>query len=368
MNQEQLVLKKNVSVDRYQVQGQIDRETTHNPFIAVLMLANEVEAAGTSLTGEVLRKNLLPALPIAASQNVLQRLLAAGYLVPRDRQDGIESDWAMRLLGLQNGYKLSDMGKLAASKKVYWEQALGQFELVLCKNPLIAQQIVSIIATRGERLKEGDIKLPKDIAKWHKVELQFPERNQMIHALEEICFFLGMDNWKMVMEAGAKRVICRLLQAGKEIYSVEIPRLRNSFQIRQNLLHQKFGSAFDVERNVVLVDFDPNQLTFLRSIKIDSPTIEGEEFESLTLPDIHFIPSDQRHARLWHLALVVKEATGLFATEADFTNFERLIAQRFQPFYALAPVGLAELEAFMGEWETPFYQRIKFETFQYLNF
>jgi hypothetical protein len=368
MKQEKLVLQKTVGVERYQVQGQIDRETKHNPFIAVLMLAKEVEGDGSGLTAEVLRKNLLPALPIAASNNILQRLLATGYLIPPKSQDGIESPWAIRLLGSHNGYNLSEMGKVAASKKVYWDQEHGQFEVTVCKNPLISQQLVSIVATRGEKLTGGDIKLPKDIAVWHNVELQFPERNQMIHALENICFFLGVDNCRMVVEAGEKRVICRLLQGSKEIYAVEIPRLGDSFQITQQLLGQQFGSAFDAERNVVLADFDAKQLAFHRSVKIETPVLEGEEFESLTLPDVHFIPIDQKQARLWHIALLVQEARGLFATEADFESFERSVAKRFQPYYMLTPIGLGELKAFMDERGTPFYQRVKFETFQYLNY
>ena len=75
-----ITIKKSESIELYQLKLTLKEKVKQNPFIAVLMLAQELfDNESEYINSEILREKLLPVFPLKSCQNLLKRLSYEGY-------------------------------------------------------------------------------------------------------------------------------------------------------------------------------------------------------------------------------------------------------------------------------------------------
>jgi hypothetical protein len=358
-----ITLRKKEQIEIYQVELTLKEKTKQSPFIAILILAKELwENDEDFIDAEALQGKLLTALPIRACQNLLERLTDQGYF-----EDIWEDDDFY-------GYKLTELGDQSAIDKSFWVGKKGVFNVYVNTN-LIDSGITNNHIVRIEETKnlEDDknktsyrSQTPQEISAYKGIQIKLNNQELLLEEIEDNCFQLQPLNCSLEIEANADEALIKIVNDKQ-------PLFQSSFDINENGLKEKLLSNtnefdYDESKKVVLSEFDQDNLSFNRKIKLRNPYFRDNEFNSVEIENVGFIPSDERNAELWLNELLFQGIDKYFLDEKIFNEFASNKAKPILEHYNVALPTREQLKQNLAEKENAFYQTAKLETIDYLNF
>ena len=165
-----ITIKKSESIELYQLKLTLKEKVKQNPFIAVLMLAQELfDNESEYINSEILREKLLPVFPLKSCQNLLKRLSYEGYfdevwdyngeLIKLPKEDFLKSDYkSFQQKSDFVGFVLTELGEQSAEEKSYWIGENGIYNVYVSQSNLMSQRIIKI-ESMADMLEEREDKL-----------------------------------------------------------------------------------------------------------------------------------------------------------------------------------------------------------------
>lgn len=365
-----ITLRKSEQIEIYQVELALKEKTKQSPFIAVLILAQEQG----EITAETLKDNLLPILPIRACNNLLIRLTQQGYIEKKRQQnfrndiwgrsfnDEDESDYSNSI------FILTELGEQSAIDKSFWVGEKGIYNVYVSHSNLLGQQIIKTEKVdRSEDDRNGNriSKTPYFILQYHNQILNLNKKEIRIEEIEDKCFQLKPLECSLEIETKEDDALIRIKE--KQILfqsSFEI----NENELREQLLSKTSELEYEENKKVVLSEFNQDNLSFNRKVKLRNPYFQNNQFNSVEIENVAFIPSDKRNAELWLNEIMFKGIDRYFLDEKTFNEFTANKAKPILEHYRVELPTREQLKQTIAERENAFYQTAKLETIDYLNY
>lgn len=366
-----ITLRKVEQVEIYQVELALKEKTKQNPFIAVLILAQEQR----EITAETLKDYLLPSLPIRACNNLLIRLTQQGYL-EKKRQQNFRNDIRIRSLydedesNYNNSiYTLTELGEQSTIDKSFWVGEKGIYNVYVSHSNLLGQQIIKtekVEHSEDDRNGNRIVGTPPFISKYHNQILNLNKREIRIEEIEDKCFQLKPLECSLEIEAKEDEALIRIIKEKQTLF-------QSSFEINENELKEELLSntnefKYDKNKKAVLSDFNQDNLSFNRKVKIRNPYFQNNHFNSVEIENVAFIPSNKRNAELWLNEILFKGIDKYFLDEKMFNEFTANKAKPILEHYSVELPTREQLKQTIAERENAFYQLAKLETIDYLNY
>lgn len=352
-----ITLRKPEQVEIYQVELALKEKTKQSPFIAVLILTQELwENNKYYIDAEALQEKLLTALPMRACENLLERLTVQGYFEKIWEDDDF------------HGYKLTELGEQSAIDESFWVGEKGIYNVYVSRSELLNQKIIRIEKVeRSEDDRSGNkiTRTPHFISQYHNQILNLNKKEIRIEEIEDKCFQLKPLECSLEIEAKEDDALIRI----KEKQTL----FQSSYEINENELKEELLSntnefEYDVNKRVVLSDFNPDNLSFNRKIKLRNPYFRDNWFDTVEIENVAFIPSDKQNAELWLNELLFKGIDKYFLDEKSFDEFVKEKAKPILAHYSLELPTRKKLIEILSQKENSFYQVAKLETIDYLNY
>jgi len=365
-----ITLRKTEQIEIYQVELALKEKTKQSPFIAVLILAQEQG----EITAETLKNYLLPTLPIRACNNLLIRLTQQGYL-ERKRQQNFRNDiWGRNFYDEdENDYNssiftLTELGEQSAIDKSFWVGEKGIYNVYVSHSNLLNQQIIKTEKVdRSEDDRNGNriSKTPYFISQYHNQILNLNRKEIRIEEIEDKCFQLKPLECSLEIETKEDDALIRIKEKQTLFQSsFEI----NEIELKEELLANTKEFEYDENKKVVLSEFNQDNLSFNRKVKLRNPYFQDNQFNSVDIESVSFIPSDNRDAKLWLNEILFKGIDKYFFDEKMFTEFTANKAKPILEHYSIELPTRKQLKQTISERENAFYQTAKLETIDYLNY
>lgn len=368
-----ITLRKTEQIEIYQVELALKEKTKQSPFIAVLILAREQE----EISAETLKEYLLPTLPISACKNLLIRLAHQGYLVKKPQQDFRNSS---RGSGFYNEYEyhendynsstyiLTDFGEQSAIDQSFWVGEKGIYNLYISHSNLLNQQIINV--EKVDRNLEDDRNVnrqytPEFILDYQNQILEINKKEIWLEEIEDNCFQLKPLDCSLEIETNGEVAFIRI----KEKQTL----FQSSFKISENKLQEELlasTSEFEYDKNkkVVWSDFNQDNLSFNRKVKISKPHFRRNQFNLVEIENVQFIPSDEHNAECWLNEILFKGIDKYFLDDNSLNEFVKYKAKPITTHYNIELPTRKELKQTIAERVNSFYQIAKLETIDYLNY
>lgn len=352
-----IILRKTEQLEIYQVELALKEKTKQSPFIAVLMLARELEDQNYYINENILKDELLSALTERACRNLLDRLTHQGYFeeILDDNNDFL-------------GYKLTELGEQSAFDKSFWVGEKGIYNVYISHSNLLNQQIIKIEKVdRSEDDRNGNriSRTPNFISEYHNQILSLNKKEIRIEEIEGKCFQLKPLECSLEIETKENEALIRIKE--KQILfqsSYEI----NESELKEELLSNTNEFDYDEIKRVVLSVFNQDSLSFNRKVKLRNPYYQDNQFNSVEIENVSFIPSDKRNAELWLNEILFKGIEKYFLDEKMFNEFTANKAKPILEHYSVELPTRKQLIQNIAERENAFYQTAKLETIDYLNY
>jgi predicted transcriptional regulator len=409
-----ITLQKKQIVKVHQVAMELLTKTKESPFIAILILAKEL---GGSINPEILRSELFPNLPLAACRNLLVRLELQGYFKQQEDKEGgiyvtemgkrdnivetyirnfeqpiiatelnrfnrqitIEQfqDWINRNLqsGLfqnvqpsQEGFWLTQKGQESAADKSMWVGEKGIYNVYSTETPFSEQRIIGIEPVKNKTIDDRDQKpqrVSNELSSYENQEIYLKGTEYRIEKIEDKCFQLQDENWGLKLSAVPKQK-ANLSIKGKDITEFSQEMTFDFEALQSDILTEEFALSY--KDGYVLSAFDTQNTNFVREIKIEKPVWRSEVFEPTNLKNIKHRPATEQDAQNWYLHLLTNNIQKYFLSDSEFDNHSNAHTQLFQPHFNLTAKKRTELIKELSLNKGTFYQRVKLETINYLNF
>jgi len=365
-----ITLRKSEQIEIYQVELALKEKTKQSPFIAILILAQEQG----EITAETLKDNLLPTLPIRACNNLLIRLTQQGYLEKKRQQNFRNEIWGRSFYDEDESdynnsiFTLTELGEQSAIDKSFWVGEKGIYNVYISLSNLLNQQIIkSEKVERSEDDRSGNriIQTPYSILDCHNQIMNINKKEIRIEEIESKCFQLKPLECSLEIETKEDDALIRI----KEKQTL----FQSSFEINENELKEELLSntnefEYEENRKVVLSDFNQDNLSFNRKVKLRNPYFQNNQFNSVEIENVAFIPSDKRNAELWLNEIMFRGIDGYFLDEKTFNEFTANKAKPILEYYRVELPTREQLKQTIAERENAFYQTAKLETIDYLNF
>ncbi len=363
-------LRKTEQVEIYQVELALKEKTKQSPFIAVLILAQEQG----EITAETLKDYLLPTLPIRACNNLLIRLTQQGYL-EKKRQQNFRNDFFGYSFYNEgendyNGsiFKLTELGEQSAVDKSFWVGEKGIYNVYVSHSNLLNQQIIKTEKVeRSEDDRNGNriIRTPHFISQYHNHILNLNKKEIRIEEIEDKCFQLKSLECSLEIETKEDEALIRIKEKQTLFQSTyEI----NENEIKEELLSNTNEFDYDESKKVVLSEFKQDNISFNRKVKLRNPYFQNNQFNSVDIENVAFIPSDKRNAELWLNEILFKGIDKYFLDDKSFNEYSANKARPILEHYKVALPTREQLKQNFAERENAFYQTAKLETIDYLNY
>ncbi len=365
-----ITLRKTEQIDIYQVELALKEKTKQSPFIAVLMLTQEQG----EISAETLKDFLLPSLPIRACNNLLIRLTQQGYLEKKRQQNYRNDIWGRSFYDEdENDYNdsifiLTELGEQSAIDKSYWVGEKGIYNVYISHSSLLIQQIVKTEKVdRSEDDRNGNriTRTPFLIAQYHNQILNLNEKEIRIEEMEDKCFQLKPLDCSLEIEAKDDEAIIRIKE--KQTLFQSCFEMKEN-EIKEELLSNTNEFDYDESEKVVLSEFNQDDISFNRKVKLRHPYFQGNQFNSVEIENVAFIPSDKRNAEWWLNEILYKGIDKYFLDEKMFNEFTANKAKPILEYYSVEPPTRKQLIQHIAERENTFYQTAKLETIDYLNY
>ena len=365
-----IILRKNEQVEIYQVELALKEKTKQSPFIAVLILAQEQG----EITAETLKDYLLPTLPVRACNNLLIRLTQQGYLEKKRQQNFRSNIWERSFYDEdENDYNdsiftLTELGEQSAIDKSFWVGEKGIYNVYVSHSNLINQQIIK--TEKVDRNLEDDRNANRQYTPGFVLEHQnqiinINKKEIRIEEIEDKCFQLKPLECSLEIETKENEALIRI----KEKQTL----FQSSYEINENELKEELLSNtnefdYNESKRVVLSEFNQDSLSFNRKVKLRNPYYQDNQFNSVEIENVTFIPSDKLNAELWLNEILFKGIDKYFLDEKMFNEFTANKAKPILEHYRVELPTRKQLKQNIAERENAFYQTAKLETIDYLNY
>lgn len=365
-----ITLRKTEHIEVYQVELALKEKTKQSPFTAVLILAQEQG----EITAETLKDYLLPTLPIRACNNLLIRLTQQGYLEKKRQQNFRNDIWGRSFYDEdENNYNgsiftLTELGEQSAIDKSFWVGEKGIYNVYVSHSSLLNQQIIKTEKVeRSEDDRNGNriIRTPNYISQYHNQILNLNKKEIRIEEIEDKCFQLKSLDCSLEIETKEDEALIRIKEKQTLFQSTyEI----NENEIKEELLSNTNEFDYDESKKVVLSEFNQDNISFNRKVKLRNPYFQNNQFNSLEIENVAFIPSDVQNAELWLNELLFKGIDKYFLDDKSFNEYSANKAKPILEHYKVALPTREQLKQNFAERENAFYQTAKLETIDYLNY
>lgn len=350
-----ITLRKNEQIEIYQIELALKEKTKRSPFIAVLILAKEQ----SNITAESLQQNLLPPLPLRACENLLQRLLQQRYLkYDEDKEDYFAVT-----------YTLTDIGKQSATDKSFWVGEKGVYNVYISHSKLLTQQIILIEKVeRSENDRNGSqvSNTPCFISEYKNKVLKINEKEIRIEDIEKKCFRLKSQECFFEIEAKDDASLLKILKEKQTLFQTSFDT--NETDLKKELLKSSSEFDYDKDKQAILSEFNPENISFQRKVKIKEPFFKSNQFNPIEIDSVSFIPSDKWNADRWYWELLFKNTNKYFLDESSYKEFADEIAKPILSHYKITIPERSKLIEMYSKRENTFYQTAKLETIDYLNY
>lgn len=365
-----ITLRKTEQIEIYQVELALKEKTKQSPFIAVLMLAQEQG----EITAETIKDYLLPTLPVRACNNLLIRLTQQGYLEKYPQQNFRDNIWGRSFYDEdENDYNdsiftLTELGEQSAIDKSFWVGEKGIYNVYISHSNLLNQQIIKIEKVdRGEDDRNNKIiRTPNFISQYHNKNLNLNKKQIRIEEIEDKCFKLKPLDCLLEIEAKDDEAYIKILKEKQALFQTSYEISEN--ELKEELLSNTNEFVYDKNKKVVLSEFNQDDISFNRKVKLRNPYFHNNEFNSVEIENVSFIPSDKRNAELWLNEILFKGIDKYFLDEVSFNEFVKEKAKQILDHYSLELPTRKRLIDILSHKENSFYQIAKLETIDYLNY
>lgn len=365
-----ITLRKNEQVEIYQVELALKEKTKQSPFIAVLILAQEQG----EITAETLKDYLLPTLPIRACNNLLIRLSQQGYLEKKRQQNFRNDIWGRSFYDEDENYyndsifTLTELGEQSAIDKSFWVGEKGIYNVYVSHSSLLNQQIIKTEKVdRSEDDRNGNriTRTPNYISQYRNKILNINKKEIRIEEIEDKCFQLKPLECSLEIETKEDEALIRI----KEKQTL----FQTSYEINENELKEELLSKtnefdYDKSKKVVLSEFNQDNISFNRKVKLKNPYFRENQFNSVEIENVAFIPSDVQNAELWLNEILFKGIDKYFLDEKTFNEFTANKAKPILEHYSIELPTRKKLIQIISGRENAFYKIAKLETIDYLNY
>jgi len=356
-----ITLKRNEEIEIFQVELALKSKTKQSPFISILILAQEQE----EVSAETLQENLLTSLPVRACENLLKRLEQQGYL---QKEQSDRFGYRQTYQDTFANYLLTDFGQQSATDKSFWIGEKGVYNVFVSKSNLIEQQIIG--TEKVERAEDNRntnvLRTPIEISKHANKILTINKTEVMIEDVEEKCFQLKPINCILEIQANGNETVLKLNKENQLLFQTNLEADENNLQTELLSTCKEF--EYHQDKKVILTDFNKDNLSLNRKVKIGKPIFQRIIFNTIELENISHIPSDQRNAELWYSELLFKNLNQYFFDENSFDEYSVELAKQIQTYYKLSVPNRNKFAEQLIEREDAFYQIAKLKTIDFLNY
>jgi len=314
MRKETITLtQENLEVRGYQIHASLERRQENSPFIAVLLLALE---NGGTLNANDLKDQLLPTMPLRASEDMLLRLTNQGYF-----EHGGPGD-----------YFLTEKGTASAQNEEIWIPEEGVYDVYTVQNAFVDQKVVKLKAEQGkiddreEELKE-DKKLQERL---EDLEIELGSEELRITEIKGKYFEKPLEQASLEMNLTPDKttlgIRCKELSFDQDITS----HIFYS-SLREDLIRQVYGNQYNSEKDWVAINFEED-ISFERSIWLDEPNLREETFKPTQIKRVDFQPLSQEDANQWFLHSLKEGLNEYFFDEESFRAYQEKKIESFRSF------------------------------------
>ncbi len=361
-----MILSKKLKTEVFQVKADYKVLRKHAPFIAILQLGLEYE----DLDAGLLKRELLSALSIPACENILKRLVEMGHLEPDEYNEYEEYNEYDAYNGV---YYLSELGKVGAKRKEFYENRTGVLEIEVLKEDsvFVPEKIIRIEEKRADRIEEGKvINLPDKFYNLCNSKQSIPLKNNtfILDKMEQKYYPLKNKKQKNSESKLQIKIENNTMSISIGQYQKELEE-HSEKEAKQVILKNHFKTAYSEKYNSIKVPFDPNKLDLQRKCQIERPIFRDTRFDPISIPNVQCIPESKTDAYDWHRALVKTSVEAYCFSDAAFQELANKVAERFIAHSAILKDSLNRqtMIASLNQ-RKDFYQRAKLETIDYLNY
>ncbi len=366
-----ITLRKTEQIEIYQVELALKEKTKQSPFIAVLILTREQD----EITAEILKDYLLPTLPIRACNNLLIRLTQQGYLEKKRKQNFRNNIWSRSFNDEEDEedynnsiFTLTELGEQSAIDKSFWIGEKGIYNVYVSHSNLLNQQIIMV--EKVDRNLEDDRNVnrqytPEFFLDYQNQILNINKKEIRIEEIESKCFHLKPIDCSLEIETKDDEGFIRIKEK-QTLFQSSFET--NEMELREELLTNTNEFEYNESKKVVLSEFDQDNLSFNRNVKLKKPYFLDNYFSSVEIENISFIPSDKQNAELWLYEILFKDIDKYFLDDISFNEFVVNKAKLITTHYNIELPTRQELKQNISENENTFYQTAKLETIDYLNY
>lgn len=377
-----ITIKKSESIELYQLKLTLKEKVKQNPFIAVLMLAQELfDNESEYINSEILREKLLPVFPLKSCQNLLKRLSYEGYfdevwdyngeLIKVSKEDFIKSDYkSFQQKSDFVGFVLTELGEQSAEEKSYWIGENGIYNVYVSQSNLMSQRIIKIEKVeRSEDDRNGNkiSETPYIITDYQNEILKIKDKECLIEEIDKKCFKLNPLD--CTLEICAKDNECKLTigKGNQEFFNS--PFEINEIDLKEALLKNAEELHYDIDKKALLMHFDADNLSFFRTVKLNKPVFKNHRFDTVSIEQVLSLPINQNEAIKWYWSLLVNNIHSYFLSDEEFYIFSKQILEPFSQHYPnIKAPSRQKCIQYLEDKPNIFYQTAKIETIDYLNY
>ncbi len=377
-----ITIKKSESIELYQLKLTLKEKVKQNPFIAVLMLAQELfDNESEYINSEILREKLLPVFPLKSCQNLLKRLSYEGYfdevwdyngeLIKVPKEDFLKSDYkSFQQKSDFVGFVLTELGEQSAEEKSYWIGENGIYNVYVSQSNLMSQRIIKIEKVeRSEDDRNGNkiSETPYIITDYQNEILKIKDKECLIEEIDKKCFKLNPLD--CTLEICAKDNECKLTigKGNQEFFNS--PFEINEIDLKEALLKNAEELHYDIDKKALLMHFDADNLSFFRTVKLNKPVFKNHRFDTVSIEQVLSLPINQNEAIKWYWSLLVNNIHSYFLSDEEFYIFSKQILEPFSQHYPnIKAPSRQKCIQYLEDKPNIFYQTAKIETIDYLNY
>ena len=377
-----ITIKKSESIELYQLKLTLKEKVKQNPFIAVLMLAQELfDNESEYINSELLREKLLPVFPLKSCQNLLKRLSYEGYfdevwdynggLIKVSKEDFLKSDYkSFQQKSDFVGFVLTELGEQSAEEKSYWIGEKGIYNVYVSQSNLMSQRIIKIEKVeRSEDDRNGNkiSETPYIITDYQNEILKIKDKECLIEEIDKKCFKLNPLDCTLEICAKDNEGKFTIGKGNQEFFnsSFEI----NEIDLKEALLKNAEELHYDIDKKALLMHFDADNLSFFRTVKLNKPVFKNHRFDTVSIEQVLSLPINQNEAIKWYWSLLVNNIHSYFLSDEEFYVFSKQILEPFSQHYPnIKAPSRQKCIQYLEDKPNIFYQTAKIETIDYLNY
>ena len=377
-----ITIKKSESIELYQLKLTLKEKVKQNPFIAVLMLAQELfENESEYINSELLREKLLPVFPLKSCQNLLKRLSNEGYfdevwdyngeLIKVSKEDFLKSDYkSFQQKSDFIGFVLTELGEQSADEKSYWIGEKGIYNVYVSQSNLMSQRIIEIEKVKrseddrnGNKISES----PYIITDYQNEILKIKDKEYLIEEIDKKCFKLNPLDCTLEICAKDNEGTLTIGKGNKEFFNS--PFEINEIDLKEALLKNVEELHYDIDKRALLMHFDADNLSFFRKVKLNIPVFKNHRFDTVSIEQVLSLPINQNEAIKWYWSLLVNNIHSYFLSDEEFYVFSKQILEPFSQHYPnIKAPSRQKCIQYLEDKPNIFYQTAKIETIDYLNY